>query len=143
MYTQPLEVGTTVSRKGDTTYHEIHIRAKASIGLEIYSKTITIYEAATKYDINLYIARDYMRLYRDKNGLPPMIDNEPNPQSQKQQKKKPTFVDYDDLENMSKDELIDEVIKARVEAERAKKGYTVKGSGQEKEFINLKNQNSK
>ncbi len=119
------------------------LEQRLAIGLEIYSKSITIYEAANKYGINIYTARDYMRLYRDTNGLPPMTDNEPNSESQKQQKKKPNFVSYDDLEDMSKDELIDQVIKARVEAERAKKGYTVKGSGQEKEFISLKNQNLK
>lgn len=50
---------------------------------------------------------------------------------------------FDDLEFLSKDELIDEVIKARVEAERAKKGYAVKGDGQEKVFISLKDSNSK
>ena len=52
-------------------------------------------------------------------------------------------LDYSDLESLSKEQLIDEIIKARVEAERAKKGYTVKGDGQEKEFIGLKNLNSK
>ena len=52
-------------------------------------------------------------------------------------------LDYSDLESLSKEQLIDEIIKARVEAERAKKGYTVKGDGQEKEFISLKNLNSK
>lgn len=48
------------------------LEQRLAIGLEIYSKSITIYEAATKYDINIYTARDYLRLYRDKNGLPPM-----------------------------------------------------------------------
>ena len=50
---------------------------------------------------------------------------------------------YEDLEFLSTDQLINEVIKARVEAERAKKGYVVKGGGQEKEFISLSNSNSK
>ena len=50
---------------------------------------------------------------------------------------------YEDLESMSKDQLINEVIKARVEAERAKKGYAVKGGGQEKEFISLSDLNTK
>lgn len=56
---------------------------------------------------------------------------------------KKNTIDYDDLSNLSKEELIDEVIKARVETERAKKGYTVKGGGAEKEYISLKNQNLK
>ena len=44
---------------------------------------------------------------------------------------------------MSKDKLICEVIKARVETERAKKGYIVKGDGQEKVFISLNNSSTK
>ena len=44
---------------------------------------------------------------------------------------------------MSTDQLISEVIKARVEAERAKKGYVVKGGCPEKEFINLSDLNTK
>lgn len=109
------------------------------IGKEIYTRQLTISEAAIKYEINIYTARDYMRMYRDKNQLPARNENPNNP---KPIMKKNT-IDYDDLSNLSKEELIDEVIKARVETERAKKGYTVKGGGAEKEYISLKNQNLK
>ena len=90
-----------------------------------------------------YTAREYMRFYRDKNNLPPLNQNDPIEISKKQEKKKDQVVDYNDLESMTKDELIDEVIKARINTERAKKGYIVKGDGQEKEFISLNNQNLK
>lgn len=50
---------------------------------------------------------------------------------------------FDDLESLSKDQLIDEVIKARIETERVKKGYAVKESGQGKEFISLLDSNTK
>ena len=50
---------------------------------------------------------------------------------------------YSDLETLTKEELIDEVIKTRIELERTKKGYAVQGGGQEKEFICLKSLNSK
>ena len=50
---------------------------------------------------------------------------------------------YEDLEFLSTDQLINEVIKARVEAERAKKSYVVKGGCPEKEFINLSDLNTK
>lgn len=112
---------------------------RLEIGKEIYTRQLTISEAAIKYDIHLYTARDYMRMYRDKNQLPPRNENPDNPKPIK----KKTSIDYNDLSNLSKEELIDEVIKARVEAERAKKGYTVRGGGQGKEFISLKNQNLK
>ena len=119
------------------------LEQRIEIGKEIYSKQLTVSEAAVKYEINIYTARDYMRYYRDKCNLPPMQENKALPDSQKQEKKIKSFVKYDDLENLSKEQLIDEVIKARVEAERAKKGYKVKGDGQEKEFINLSNTNLK
>ena len=51
--------------------------------------------------------------------------------------------DLDDLNSMSKEQLIDEVIKARIGEERAKKGYFVEGGGQRKEFVSLFNKNIK
>ena len=120
------------------------LEERLEIGREIYSHQLTVSEAAIKYEINHYTARDYMRYYRDKNNLPVMNSlyaksQAPTPTEAKTKK----FVKYDDLETLSKEQLIDEVIKARVEAERAKKGYKVKGDGQEKEFISLNNTNLK
>ena len=115
---------------------------RIAIGREIYTHEISIYEASIKYKINYYTARDYMRLYRDKNGLPPSSEDNDESKARKKQKESKKKK-YGDLEQLSKDELIDEVIKARVELERTKKGYAVKGGGQEKEFINLNNLNSK
>lgn len=58
-----------------------------------------------------------MRLYRDSNNLGPMDDyGEEFKLVQNKKKEK-----YSDLDTMTRDELIDEVIKARVEAERTKK----------------------
>ena len=119
------------------------LEQRLEIGREIYTHQLSINEAAVKYEINNYTARDYMRYYRDKNGLPPMDDNEPISESKKQQRRHKAPIHYEELESLSKEELIDEIIKARVEAERAKKGYTVKGGGAEKEFTSLKNQNLK
>ena len=47
------------------------------------------------------------------------------------------------LSSLSKEELIDEVIKAKVGEARAKKGYEVKGGGANKEFVTLNNKNTK
>lgn len=120
------------------------LEERLEIGRQIYSHQLTVNEAAIKYDINHYTARDYMRYYRDKNNLPAMNSLYAKSQVPASTEPKPKkYVKYDDLESLSKEELIDEVIKARVEAERTKKGYKVKGDGQEKEFINLNNTNSK
>ena len=117
---------------------------RLDIGRRIYDGEIDYSQAAEEYSIGYYTARDYMRFYRDKNNLPAMNSLYAKSQAPAPTEAKPKkFVKYDDLENLSKEQLIDEVIKARVEAERAKKGYSVKGDGQEKEFINLNNTNLK
>ena len=120
------------------------LEERLEIGRQIYSHQLTVSEAAIKYEINHYTARDYMRYYRDKNNLPAMNSLYAKFQTPTSTESKPKkFVKYDDLETLSKEQLIDEVIKARVEAERAKKGYKVKGDGQEKEFISLNSTNLK
>lgn len=116
---------------------------RLNIGREIYNHELAINEAAFKYEINNYTARDYMRLYKDKNQLISMNEVKPINPNKVAEKKRLEFINYDELSRLSKDELIDEILKARIDAERAKKGYTVKGDGQEKEFINLNNANSK
>ena len=44
---------------------------------------------------------------------------------------------------MTKEELIQELMEARIREERLKKGYMVKGVGAEKEFVRLDNNNIK
>lgn len=44
---------------------------------------------------------------------------------------------------MTKEELIQELMEARIREERLKKGYMVKGVGAEKEFVRLDNKNIK
>lgn len=47
------------------------------------------------------------------------------------------------LSSLTKEQLIDEVIRAKVGEARAKKGYEVKGGGAIKEYISLSNKNTK
>ena len=44
---------------------------RMDIGRRIYDGEISRYEAAEEYGINDQTARNYMRLYRDANHLPP------------------------------------------------------------------------
>ena len=44
---------------------------RLDIGKQIYNNEISKTDAAIKYSISEGTARDYMRLYRDVNGLPP------------------------------------------------------------------------
>lgn len=98
------------------------------IGRQIYSGEITRYQAMEMYDISLDSAKHYARLYREANGLPP----------RKRGKGSPDFIPVEKIqtesnleayENMSKEELIQELVKARITEARLKKGYEVKGDG--------------
>ncbi len=106
---------------------------RLAIGKEIYDGLLTIPEAAKKYETSYNVARTCLRKYRRQGNLPPKRGGS-------HVAAKPCIAPgMDELSSMDKEQLIDEVIKARAEAERAKKGYAVKGGGAEKEFIFLGN----
>ena len=48
-----------------------------------------------------------------------------------------------EYESMSKEELIDALVMARINEARLKKGYSVKGSGVKKEYLPIGNENIK
>ena len=101
---------------------------RLDIGRRIYDGEITKYDAAVQYDISHQTARDYMRLYRNENHLPPK-HGRPSSGSTFIQKPVPEPNNLEAYEAMSKDELIQELIKARIAEARLKKGYEVKGDG--------------
>ena len=85
---------------------------RMDIGRRIYEGEITRYEAAGEYGISDGSARDYMRLYRDTNHLPPKNTKEPHRPSKVTMQK--ASQNLEDLEAMTKDELIKELVKARI-----------------------------
>ena len=98
---------------------------RLDIGRRIYAGELSRYQAAEEYGISVETARNYMRLYRDVNQLAPkrgksmaVVSSVTNP-----------AVGMDELESMTKEELIREVVKARIVEARLKKGYEVKGDG--------------
>ena len=100
---------------------------RLDIGREIYEGKLSRYEAAEKYNINDQTARDYMRLYRDVNNLPPKRAGRALTITAKSVQTAPSGLE--DLESMSKEELIEEIVRARINEARLKKGYEVKGDG--------------
>ena len=113
---------------------------RLEIGRQIYEDEINKHQAASRYGICEDTARNYMREYRDANHLPakePAILNSP---LVKLDKPDPTLDDY---ENMSKAELIDALLAARIDIARLKKGYEVKGVGAKKRFVRLGNKNTR
>lgn len=101
---------------------------RLDIGRRIYDGEITRYDAAEQYNISHQTARNYMRLYRDENHLPPKRGR-PASVSASTQKALSEPKNLEAYAAMSKDELIQELIKARIAEARLKKGYEVKGDG--------------
>lgn len=97
---------------------------RLDIGHRIYEGEMDRYEAARVYGISDYTARDYMRLYRKANGLPEKEHHRSRPAA-------PLCAPsgYEDLENLTKEQLIRELVMARITEARLKKGYEVKGDG--------------
>lgn len=99
---------------------------RLDIGRRIYVGELSRFEAAELYGIHEQTAREYMRLYRDVNHLP----------AKHGQKISAAAIAYQaeatglaDLESMTKEQLVQEVLKARIAEARLKKGYEVKGDG--------------
>lgn len=99
---------------------------RLDIGRRIYNGELTRFEAATQYGVSENTARDYMRLYRDVNQLPPKSGSKHTYTTASFQSLPATM---EELEGMTKEELIQEVVKARITEARLKKGYEVKGDG--------------
>ena len=99
---------------------------RLGIGRRIYEGELTRFEATEEYGISDMTARDYMRMYRDENRLP----------SKKQSgslKLSPSLPNTESslemYQSMTKEELIQELVRAKIAEARLKKGYEVKGDG--------------
>ena len=115
---------------------------RLDIGRRIYDGEITRYEAAEEYGINGQTARNYMRLYRDINQLPPKSGKRSN-YGIARAKSQPVPAGMEDLQSMRREELIDALIMARINEARLKKGYMVEGVGAEKKYIRFVRKNTK
>lgn len=96
---------------------------RLDIGRRIYDGEYTFATAAEKFEINAYTARDYMRLYRDTNGLPSKRRSSVGLKSPSSTASAPTVPNLEQYQEMTKEELI----QARITEARLKKGYEVKG----------------
>lgn len=113
---------------------------RLNIGRQIYDGELSRYAAAEEYGINEQTARNYMRMYRDVNHLPPK-HNPRNSHNKAVSSAVPSSLE--DYEAMTKEELIRELVKSRIAEARLKKGYEVKGVGADKEYILLGSKNTK
>ena len=98
--------------------------------------------AAEEYEISEQTARSYMRLYRDVNHLPPRKGVQRICGLAKT-KSTPVPTGMEDLQSMTKEELIDALVMARITEARLKKGYLVEGVGAHKTFIPIGRKSTK
>ena len=116
---------------------------RLDIGRRIYEGSISKNQAAEEYGISPNRARDYMRLYRDDHQLPPKTPRRSIWSESNNPPKLPETPTMADYETLTKEELIRELMKSRIEQERLKKGYEVRGDGTTKEYIPIGSKNTK
>jgi len=104
---------------------------RLNIGSRIYNGEFTFATAAEKFEINAYTARDYMRLYRDTNGLPSKRMSTEGLKSPSSPSTASTAQpeNLEQYQEMTKEDLIQALVQARITEARLKKGYEVKGDG--------------
>ncbi len=116
---------------------------RLDIGRRVYEGEINKYQAANEYGISEQTARSYMRQYRFTNGLP--AKGQGSRVFREDCQPKPVVEDsgLEEYEAMTKEELIQELVRSKIREARLKKGYEVKGDGPEKVFMPLNNKNTK
>ncbi len=113
---------------------------RLEIGRRVYTREISLAEAELEYGVGRTCIQNYVRRYKETNNIPA---NHRLDASKKTPLRLASETDIAYYESMTREQLIDELIKAKVNEARAKKGYEVKGDGANKEFVPLSNKNLK
>ena len=115
---------------------------RMDIGRRVYEREMTCQAAAEVFGIHKHTAKRYLWMYRDTKGLPPKTGR---PEGLKITSAAASELsgDITEYENMSREELIRELVLSKINEERAKKGYEVKGVGAEKKYIKYVSKNIK
>lgn len=121
---------------------------RMDIGRRMYNREITFRDVISMYDVSESCAHKCMTDYKRLHSIPLC---KPNRETQQSSDNRPikliskgvSEADIEAYMAMSKEELINALILAKVNEARAKKGYEVKGDGASKEFVPLNKKNSK
>jgi transposase len=114
---------------------------RLEIAKKVYTNELEFNEALDKYELSNRTLRRYIDYYKTENGIKTKTMAPRNPD--RIRKENDDFIDIEAYKAMSKEELINELILAKANELRAKKGYEVKGDGANKVFVPLNNKNSK
>lgn len=117
-------------------------KERLDIGCQVYTHELSHSEAVSKYHLTSSSIDKYVRLYKTENGIPTntFIQEGKSIKSETKKIDNPTIEEY---MAMTKEELIDQLILAKANELRAKKGYQVKGAGANKGYISLNSKNTK
>ena len=119
---------------------------RIEIGRDVYTSGMSCAEAMAKYSLSHGSIERYVAMYKEANGINgtrSLSKENPAPKQPFREHRTPKDFDIEDYKAMSKEELIDELIRSKVNEARAKKGYEVKGDGANREYISLSNKNTK
>ena len=119
---------------------------RIDIGRDIYTSGMSCADAMAKYNLSHGSVERYVSMYKAENGIKgtrSLSCENPAPKQLSKARQATSDYDIESYKAMSKEELIDELIRAKVNEARAKKGYEVKGDGANKEFISINNKNMK
>lgn len=115
---------------------------RINIGRQVYTRELSHREVMEKYGVVSSCIDTHVRLFKIENGIP----TKSKATAAKPAKLFSAQASQSEIEiynAMSKEELINELILAKANELRAKKGYIVKGVGADKEYIPLNNKNTK
>ena len=114
---------------------------RIDIGRRVYNNEFTHREAMVQFEVSSSSIDKYIKLYRTENNLPAR-GCKTNPLKSRAVLPKGN-TGYDEFDSMTREDLIGEIIKARIGEARAKKGYIVKGDGAQKVYEPIVNKNTK
>ena len=106
-------------------------KERLEIGRRVFAHALTKEEAAKECGVTIPCIVNYVKEYMKENGIKPIPEASDSFEASK------------DCGEMSKEQLIAELMRKDIEASRAKKGYSVKGGGKAKEFIAISDSNAK
>lgn len=112
---------------------------RLNIGRQVYTQELSEPEAEMEYKIGRTCVQNYVKQYKQSIG----ILGKESTAERRPSHQEASNPDIETYMSMSKEELINELIKAKANELRAKKGYEVKGDGADREYISLNSRNSK
>ncbi len=118
---------------------------RCGIAEQIIKNKMSTTELAAKLGLPRSTISAWVKNYRDgkyEGVMPAQLKDTDNKEKPNPKRRSPD-IDMEAYQSMSKEELINELILAKANELRAKKGYEVKGDGADKEFISLRDRNSR